>query len=160
MKVVALQTWSNGTITMEEKSVQGIPDALAEQLIADGICADAAEYFGGGGKVLLLEFNSEDPNAEEINNCTYGELYDALIKNERVILRIYTGTGFVTNREITSMRKFSNGQVQCSTFDFDKVTRDGVISFLAQSHRIYNITEGGQGVVRFGGITEVVIPLS
>lgn len=60
MRVVALQTWSNGTITMEEKSVQEIPDALAEQLIADGIVARAAiptMTRDDAGKVLVVDEN-------------------------------------------------------------------------------------------------------
>lgn len=48
-RVVALVAWSNGAITMEEKGVYDIDDALATDLIAQGLCADAATYFGGGG---------------------------------------------------------------------------------------------------------------
>lgn len=48
-KVVALKAFSTGTLTMEEKQVADIEDALADSLIAQGVCADAAVYFGGGG---------------------------------------------------------------------------------------------------------------
>lgn len=51
-KVVALVAWSNGNVTMEEKGVYDIKDALATDLIAQGLCADAATYFGGGGSAL------------------------------------------------------------------------------------------------------------
>ena len=62
-KVVALQTWSNGIITMDEKSVMGIDDALADSLIAAGICADAETYFGtGGGGESYNKFTWIDDN--------------------------------------------------------------------------------------------------
>ena len=74
-KVVALQTWSNGTITMDEKSVLDIDDALATDLIAKGIVADAATYFGGGsgGGVLVVH---EDENATL--DKTWQEIHDAM----------------------------------------------------------------------------------
>ena len=59
-KVVALQTWSNGSVTMDEKSVLDIDDALATDLIAKGIVADAATYFGGGGSGGLPEVTEAD----------------------------------------------------------------------------------------------------
>lgn len=57
MKVVALQTWSNGSFSMDEKTVADIPDDLAAELIAKGICADASSYFGGGGAPLMYANN-------------------------------------------------------------------------------------------------------
>ena len=79
-KVVALQTWSNGTITMDEKSVAEIDDALATDLIAKGICADAATYFGGGGSgggVLVVnetvsgETHTLDKTWQEIHDSAF-----------------------------------------------------------------------------------------
>ena len=41
-RVVALQAWSNGSITMEEKQIADLQDALAAELIAQGIVAPTA----------------------------------------------------------------------------------------------------------------------
>lgn len=91
MKVVALQTWSNGTITMEEKSVQDIPDALAEQLIADGICADAAEYFGGGGGDLVIAKCKYKAVSNTMTcDMTYEEIKEA-INAGKVVIGYYDG---------------------------------------------------------------------
>lgn len=77
-KVVALQTWSNGTITMDEKSVLDIEDALASDLIAKGIVADAATYFGGGSgggvDVEIVKCVSGSPNTCD---HTYAQLKSA-----------------------------------------------------------------------------------
>ena len=90
-KVVALKTWSNGTITMDEKSVQDIPDALASTLIAQGICADASSYFGGGGSgggVLVVH---------DVNGTldkTWQEIHDAFVAGS---VRIQNVTGVIMN---------------------------------------------------------------
>lgn len=80
-KVVALQTWSNGTITMEEKSVMDIDDTLADSLIAAGICADAEDYFGtggggGGGGVLMVHVTVTEEGGEEVYtlDTTYADI--------------------------------------------------------------------------------------
>lgn len=81
-KVVALQTWSNGTITMDEKSVFDIDDALAADLIAKGIVADAATYFGGGGSgggVLVVT------DTEGTLNKTWQEIHDAMLSGGAVV---------------------------------------------------------------------------
>lgn len=78
-KVVALQTWSNGTITMDEKSVMDIDDTLADSLIAAGICADAEDYFGtggggggGGGVLVVHSVNTKlDKTWQEIHDADY-----------------------------------------------------------------------------------------
>ena len=73
-KVVALQTWSNGTITMEEKGVADIPDGLATDLIAKGIVAESPEYYGGGGSgggVLVVH------DVSGTLDKTWQEIYDA-----------------------------------------------------------------------------------
>ncbi len=73
MRVVALSAFSTGTLTMEEKQVKDIPDALASELIAKGIVADAATYFGGGsgGGVLVVHDNDDtlDKTWQEIANA-------------------------------------------------------------------------------------------
>ena len=42
MRVVALKAWSNGSISMEERQIAELPDALATSLIAQGIVAPTA----------------------------------------------------------------------------------------------------------------------
>lgn len=42
MRVVALKAWSNGSISMEERQIAELPDALAMSLIAQGIVAPTA----------------------------------------------------------------------------------------------------------------------
>ena len=42
MRVVALKAFSTGTLTMEEKQIADLPDALAEELIAQRIVAPTA----------------------------------------------------------------------------------------------------------------------
>ena len=79
MKVVALQTWSNGSYSMDEKTVQDIPDSLATELIAKGICADAATYFGGGGSgggVLVVTFTNPNNFPKEAD-YTFEEIKSA-----------------------------------------------------------------------------------
>ena len=76
-KVVALQAWSNGSISMDEKSVLDIEDALASELIAAGICADASTYFGGGGTVggVLVVTDTDgtlDKTWQEIHDGGFG----------------------------------------------------------------------------------------
>ena len=46
MKVVALVAWSNGSYSMDEKTVAEIPDGLASELIAKGIVAESPDYYG------------------------------------------------------------------------------------------------------------------
>ena len=100
-KVVALQTWSNGTITMDEKSVLDIDDALATDLIAKGIVADAATYFGGGGSgggvlVVNMDENSTlDKTWQEIHDGGFGVIKG---NNEQgvmymPIIEVFTGLG-------------------------------------------------------------------
>ena len=164
MKVVALQTWSNGTITMEEKSVQDIPDALAEQLIADGICADAAEYFGGGGgDTLLLEFWNRISTEREINGHTYAELHDALTASKRVIMRFYPYQGERNQYEdlvVTLVKKYSNGTISCSAFEFSRGTINQEYSFIAKYVYINQIQESSENIIEIAGITTINIPLS
>lgn len=82
-RVVALVAWSNGTITMEEKGVYEIDDALATDLIAQGLCADAATYFGGGssggGGVLVVH------DVEGTLDKTWQEIANALGSTGAVI---------------------------------------------------------------------------
>lgn len=42
MRVVALKAWSNGSISMEERQIAELPDALATSLIEQGIVAPTA----------------------------------------------------------------------------------------------------------------------
>lgn len=88
MKVVALVAWSNGTISMDEKSVLDIEDALAAELIAQGICADASTYFGGdsGGAAEYINFT-----APSTCDHTYAEVLAAYEAGKVLIARI-TGT--------------------------------------------------------------------
>lgn len=82
-KVVALQAWSNGSISMDEKSVLDIEDALASELIAAGICADASTYFGGGGTgggVLVVT------DTDGTLDKTAGEIFTAF-NNGMVIIK-------------------------------------------------------------------------
>ncbi len=76
-KVVALQTWSNGTITMDEKSVLDIEDALATDLIAKGICADASTYFGGGSTGPLIISDTYVSGGYRLT-ATWQQIYDAM----------------------------------------------------------------------------------
>ena len=80
-KVVALQTWSNGTITMDEKSVLDIEDALAADLISKGIVADAATYFGGGSgggvDVEIVKCVSGSPNTCDHTYAQLKAAYEA-----------------------------------------------------------------------------------
>lgn len=63
----------NGNVTMEEKGVYEIDDALATDLIAQGLCADAATYFGGGsgGGVLVVH------DVSGTLDKTWQEIHDA-----------------------------------------------------------------------------------
>lgn len=81
-RVVALVAFSTGAITMEEKSVYEVDDALATDLIAQGLCADAATYFGGGGSgggVLVVT------DTEGTLNKTWQEIHDAMLVGGAVV---------------------------------------------------------------------------
>lgn len=82
-RVVALQTWSNGTITMDEKSVLDIEDALAADLIEKGIVADAATYFGGGsgGGELAVNISISD------NVATLDKTFDEIAGADAVYIK-------------------------------------------------------------------------
>lgn len=80
MKVVALMAWSNGSYSMEEKSVADIPDALAEELITKGVVAESPDYYGGGGSggggiVVANVINNGDYTFKL--DKTWQELHDA-----------------------------------------------------------------------------------
>ena len=79
MKVVALKAWSNGSYSMEEKSVADIPDDLAEELIAAGAVAESPDYYGGGGDqggpLIITEHYS---GGGYVLSATWQEIYDAL----------------------------------------------------------------------------------
>jgi len=92
MKVVALQTWSNGTITMDEKSVLDIDDALATDLIAKGIVADAATYFGGGSGGGVLVVTDTDGTLDK----TWQEIHDAFVAGS-VLIQFGTDTNTLVN---------------------------------------------------------------
>lgn len=77
MKVVALQTWANGSLTMEEKQVADIPDDLAAYLIERGIVAESPEYYGGGsgGSPLVVHAT---PSEDAITlDKTWQQIHDA-----------------------------------------------------------------------------------
>lgn len=79
MRVVALVAWSNGSVTMEEKGVYEVEDALATDLIAQGLCADAATYFGGGSGGGVLVVHETVSGTVHTLDKTWKEIHDALL---------------------------------------------------------------------------------
>ncbi len=139
MKVVALQTWSNGEITMEEKSVQDIPDALAEQLIADGICADAAEYFGGGGSgggEFVITFASFTDGAE--SDVTKGEIYDAIVSGKEIVLAATSGS----RKNVTNILAQYMGRLTFQIFAYEVSANANLNKFGVSTYVLYSIESG------------------
>lgn len=113
-RVVALLAWSNGNVTMEEKGVYDIDDALATDLIAQGLCADAATYFGGGGSgggdVVIAHITISGMNV--LCDMTYQEIKQAIDDGKTVIavnkegIYTYTGVFAIHNTEHNSAVAF------------------------------------------------------
>lgn len=87
MKVVALQTWANGSLTMEEKQVADIPDDLAAYLIERGIVAESPEYYGGGSNSLIVELTQTSETGGTTSK-TAQEMTDAYNSGKEIVFRI------------------------------------------------------------------------
>ena len=78
MKTVkALVAFSNGVISMEQYEVRELPTDMANDLIAAGICVDAAG--GSGGGVLVVH------DVDGTLDKTWQEIHDAMLAGVVVI---------------------------------------------------------------------------
>lgn len=126
MKVVALQTWTNGTFTMEEKGVADIPDDLAADLIAKGIVAESPEYYGGNNnQIVELTQTSETGGT---TSMTAQEMTDAYLSGKQIIFRI---------KDYPTLNSYRD--VAVSNVQYDHVS--GRFSFKALVYESYNIAK-------------------
>ena len=98
MRVVALKAWSNGSVSMEERQIAELPDALAAQLIAQGIVAPTALpeiTDADDGKVLTANSGVWGASDRQIS-ITYADLVALRDGGNLVKGATYRMTDFVT----------------------------------------------------------------
>ena len=77
-KVKALVAFSNGVISMEQYEVRELPTDMANDLIAAGICVEAAGGSGGGVLVVTATDTATDGEEPTITlDKTWQEIHDA-----------------------------------------------------------------------------------
>lgn len=140
MRVVALKAWSNGFTSMEEKGVYDVNDEIAQELIAQGLCADAATYFGGdySSEPFYVNVNSypesittthEEVLAAHAAGKKFFAIVDHSIIAEMVYQEIsaenwgyYVNVAVVNDAEITALR------IACN-YIMNVVTKKGTVSY-------------------------------
>ena len=102
MKTVkALVAFSNGVISMEQYEVRELPTDMANDLIAAGICVDAAG--GSGGGVLVVH------DVDGTLDKTWQEIHDAMLSGGAVVSysgKPHMGLGSI----VASMYNYKGGE--------------------------------------------------
>ena len=134
-RVVALQAWSNGSITMEEKQIADLQDALAAELIAQGIVAPTALPAitpDDAGKVLTANDSgvwvAQNPSSGGGVLVVTGTYIDRVLTLDKTWQEIHDA--FISNGAVISI---GDGEIFESTL-VTKVTADsGVYQVVAEN---------------------------
>lgn len=132
MKVVALETWTNGSITMEEKQVADIPDDLAEKLIEKGIVAESPEYYGGGASRFIVELTLTSESGGTTNK-TAKEMTDAYNAGKKIVFRLvnFPTTGSYRDMDATEAQyNAQNNLISFSGFNY----ASGIWAYITTSY--------------------------